>query len=76
MKLKNLEIPNFIIGGTYKAATTSVFKYLRDHPQVCDRSFKGRIIKNSYKAFLSLSNPKATMINLRKAAYIKISRSC
>lgn len=28
-------LPNFIIGGTFKAATTSVFVYLSEHPEVC-----------------------------------------
>lgn len=32
--------PNFIIGGTNKAGTTSVFRYLSDHPQVCGSSVK------------------------------------
>ena len=35
MTHQKLEIPNFIIGGTFKAATTSVFSYLKDHPEVC-----------------------------------------
>jgi hypothetical protein len=33
-------IANFIIGGTEKSATTSVFMYLCDHPQVCGSSRK------------------------------------
>lgn len=33
-------LPNFIIGGTEKAGTTSVFDYLCTHPQVCGSSKK------------------------------------
>lgn len=33
-------LPNFIIGGTEKAGTTSVFDYLCAHPQVCGSSKK------------------------------------
>ena len=32
--------PNFIIGGTNKAGTTSVFHYLSDHPEVCGSNVK------------------------------------
>lgn len=45
----NLEIPNFIIGGTFKAATTSIFSYLRDHPEVCAAALKEpHIFLNKY----------------------------
>ena len=33
-------LANFIIGGTEKAGTTSVFDYLNAHPQVCTSSIK------------------------------------
>ncbi len=33
-------IPNFIIGGTEKSGTTSVFVYLSQHPEVCASSKK------------------------------------
>lgn len=33
-------IANFIIGGTEKAGTTSVFAYLSEHPEVCGSSSK------------------------------------
>lgn len=33
-------IANFIIGGTEKAGTTSVFMYLSEHPEVCGSSSK------------------------------------
>lgn len=33
-------VANFIIGGTEKAGTTSVFTYLGEHPQVCGASSK------------------------------------
>ncbi len=33
-------IPNFIIAGTAKAATTSIFRYLSEHPDVCCSSVK------------------------------------
>jgi hypothetical protein len=36
----NKVLPNFIIGGTYKSATTSVFSYLSDHPEVCGSTVK------------------------------------
>lgn len=32
--------PNVIIGGTNKAGTTSLFRYLSDHPSVCPSSVK------------------------------------
>lgn len=35
-----MRLPNFIIGGTNKAGTTSVFRYLSDHPEVCGSSVK------------------------------------
>ena len=35
-----MTLPNLIIGGTYKAGTTSVFSYLSDHPQVCGSNIK------------------------------------
>lgn len=40
MVTDNLRVANFIIGGTEKAGTTSVFMYLGDHPQVCGSSSK------------------------------------
>ncbi|MDZ5455584.1 sulfotransferase domain-containing protein [Azohydromonas lata] len=33
-------VPNFIIGGTEKAGTTSVFTYLLTHPEVCGSKVK------------------------------------
>ena len=33
-------LPNFIIGGTNKAGTTSLFRYLSDHPEVCGSRVK------------------------------------
>jgi hypothetical protein len=33
---QNSLLPNFIIAGTNKAGTTSLFQYLKDHPQVCN----------------------------------------
>ena len=36
----NPQLANFIIGGTEKAGTTSVFMYLSEHPQVCAASHK------------------------------------
>jgi len=33
-------LPNFLIAGTEKAGTTSVFVYLSQHPQVCASSRK------------------------------------
>ena len=35
-----LMLPNVIIGGTQKAGTTSLFRYLADHPSVCPSSIK------------------------------------
>ena len=35
-----MRIANFIIGGTEKAGTTSVFTYLGEHPQVCGSANK------------------------------------
>ena len=40
MKSQEQRLPNFIIGGTFKAATTAVFTYLRKHPEVCGSSKK------------------------------------
>lgn len=40
MDTDNQRVANFIIGGTEKAGTTSVFMYLGDHPQVCGSSSK------------------------------------
>ena len=37
-----MNLPNFIIGGTNKAGTTSIFNYLNAHPKVC-----GSIIKET-----------------------------
>lgn len=39
-RIFEMKTPNFIIGGTNKAGTTSVFRYLSDHPQVCGSSVK------------------------------------
>ena len=33
-------LPNVIIGGTQKSGTTSLFRYLADHPSVCPSSIK------------------------------------
>lgn len=33
-------MPNFILGGTFKAGTTSVYNYLGDHPEVCTSNLK------------------------------------
>ncbi len=38
--MKGSCLPNVIIGGTNKAGTTSVFRYLSDHPQVCGSKVK------------------------------------
>ncbi|WP_157268374.1 sulfotransferase domain-containing protein [Azohydromonas aeria] len=35
-----MTLPNFIIGGTEKAGTTSVFTYLLSHPEVCASKVK------------------------------------
>lgn len=35
-----MALPNFIIGGTNKAGTTSVFRYLSEHPEVCGSNVK------------------------------------
>ena len=44
-----MRIPNFIIGGTYKAATTSLFNNLIEHPEVCGSSIKGpNFFNNQY----------------------------
>lgn len=40
MASDNPPVANFIIGGTEKAGTTSVFMYLGEHPQVCCASSK------------------------------------
>ena len=40
MSLEKINVPNFILGGTFKAGTTSVFKYLADHPEVCASNLK------------------------------------
>ncbi len=36
----NPSLPNFIIAGVNKAATTSVFMYLSQHPDICPSSIK------------------------------------
>ena len=36
----NILLPNTIIAGTNKAGTTSIFRYLGDHPDVCTASVK------------------------------------
>lgn len=38
--MDSLERPFLLIGGTTKAATTSLFSYLRSHPSVCASSLK------------------------------------
>jgi len=35
-----MNLPNFLIGGTNKAGTTSVFRYLSEHPDVCGSNVK------------------------------------
>ncbi len=40
MQANNNKLANFVIGGTEKAGTTSVFVYLSQHPQVCAASHK------------------------------------
>lgn len=35
-----MALPNLIIGGSYRAGTTSVFSYLSGHPQVCGSRIK------------------------------------
>lgn len=40
MNQQNIRLPNFVIGGTEKSGTTSVFMYLSAHPQVCGSSVK------------------------------------
>ena len=35
-----MNLPNALIGGTNKAGTTSVFRYLSDHPDVCGSNIK------------------------------------
>lgn len=37
---QNLMIPNIILAGAPKCGTTSVFDYLRDHPQICASNVK------------------------------------
>jgi hypothetical protein len=47
-----LEKPNFIIGGAYKAGTTSVFSYLSEHPEVSACSLKEPgIFSHKYKHY-------------------------
>lgn len=38
--MKELKLPNLIIGGVHKAGTTSVYTYLSMHPDVCGSSTK------------------------------------
>lgn len=40
MNQQTIRLPNFVIGGTEKSGTTSVFMYLSAHPQVCGSSVK------------------------------------
>jgi len=40
MKKENIDYQYLIIGGAPKSATTSVFRYLSDHPQVCPANRK------------------------------------
>lgn len=40
-------LPNFIIAGTPKAGTSSIFHYLVDHPQVCGSSVKESLFFHS-----------------------------
>ena len=40
MNTNSLRLPNLIIAGTHKAGTTSLFRYLADHPDVCSSSIK------------------------------------
>ncbi len=40
MTQKENQLPNFIIGGTLKAGTTSVYTYLNSHPHICGSSTK------------------------------------
>ncbi len=43
-------LPNFIVGGTLKAGTSSAYRYLSDHPQVCGSSVKEtHFFENDYK---------------------------
>ena len=40
MNQQTVRLANFVIGGTEKSGTTSVFMYLNAHPQVCGSSVK------------------------------------
>ena len=53
MSLEKINVPNFILGGTFKAGKTSVFKYLADHPEVCASNLKEpSIFLNHYGKYL------------------------
>lgn len=65
-----MKLPNFLIAGAAKCGTTSLYKYLQQHPEVfmpnrkepnyfCE-SYPNRAIENDYKAlFASVTNQKA-----------------
>ena len=46
--MKNI-LPNFIIIGAQKAATTSLYTYLRQHPEIFMTKVKEPMFFNSYK---------------------------
>jgi hypothetical protein len=73
MKHSTEEPAYLIIGGTTKAATTSVYKYLRDHPEVCGSSLK------ETRFFLNPSYPTPipeTYVDSEKEGYKQYFRAC
>ncbi len=73
MKHSTEEPTYLIIGGTTKAATTSVYKYLRDHPEVCGSSLK------ETRFFLNPSYPTPipeTYVESKTEGYKQYFRSC
>jgi len=87
-KLKDhkLRIPNFIIGGTSKAATTSLFNNLIEHPEVCGSSvretffFIGRYTDNpehdllTYSSYFSRCQPNTKIIMESTPGYLEHGR--
>jgi len=86
MKAHKQCLPNFIIGGTYKAATTSVFGYLRKHPEVCGsfikepsfflKKYTGVIDTDqlTYSRFFTHCNPNAKIFMEATVAYLEHGR--
>ncbi len=75
-------LANFVIGGTEKAGTTSVFDYLNAHPQVCTSSIKetdffrhdytGELAADAqrYSSYFAHCNPRSRVLVEASPGYL------